>query len=90
MKARTKQKIAKWFAALVVLVMIFQVLMPLFSSGVVESSVVSANVSTASTKSPEVSLGTEVAVPAQTSTTTETAPVAKTETVKQTPAPAKK
>lgn len=32
MKSKTKQKVAKWFAAVVVFVMIFQVLMPFFST----------------------------------------------------------
>lgn len=38
MKSKTKQRIAKWFAGIVVLVMIFQVLMPLFNSGVIDNA----------------------------------------------------
>lgn len=46
MKKRTRQRIAKVFAFIVVLIMIFQVVLPLFNSGVINTQTTAANVTT--------------------------------------------
>ncbi len=52
MKAKNKEKVAKIFALVVVLVMIFQVLLPLFSSSVLSDTQATVDTSDAQVQAP--------------------------------------
>lgn len=82
MKSKTKQNIAKWFAALVVLVMLFQVLLPLFSSGVIGTDILNANVTA---KSPAATATKPVTINAPVTAAAKPAPAVTPVTVKTTP-----
>ncbi len=66
MKAKTRQKIAKWFAIFVVILMIFQVLLPLFSSNYMNS----ATTADATAAGSETAAVVEIAPGTETVTTT--------------------
>lgn len=87
MKKRNQEKVVKIFATVIILIMIFQVFLPLFSSATLNSDSTTANV-TATASTEETQLGTTVATstptqPVTVTTTPVTAPTTTTTSAAQ-------
>jgi hypothetical protein len=70
MKAKTRQKVGKWFAIFVVILMMFQVLLPLFTSTYLNSSTpASVTAATDQTATANNETAANPVTPANTTTT---------------------